>query len=84
MFKRILHTYTEEDGVTFDLKGEIVDGTCTASVKGTINGEVTVDGVFATETEDAEVQLNQFFTDAFKAHSDALAKAFPDEKVTVQ
>lgn len=84
MFKRLLHTYTEEEGVTFELKGEIVDGACTAFVKGTINGEVTVDGKFETKNENAEVELNQFFSDAFKAHGEALEKAFPVENKVVQ
>ena len=79
MFKRMLHTYTEEDGITFELKGDITEDKCVASVKGTINGVVTVDGVFDKGGNDLEVELNQFFTDALSAHNKALKEAFPDE-----
>ena len=79
MLKRTIHTYTEEDGITFELKGEIIDGKCIASIKGVINDVVTVDGTFEDATENAEVNLNQFFSDAFNAHGKALKEAFPEE-----
>lgn len=81
--KRTIHTYTEEDGITFELKGEVVDGKCTASVKGVINDIVTVDGTFVDESEQAEALLNQFLADAFSAHGKALDEAFPDVKEAV-
>lgn len=77
-FKRTLHTYTEEDGVTFELKGEITEDKCTASVKGTINDKVTVEGSLDTAAENAEELLNKFFIESFNVHQQALADAFPD------
>jgi hypothetical protein len=77
--KRRISTFVDEEGVTFDMTAEVIDGVAKASVKGTIDGVTTVDGTFESGEEKAEELLGAFLDDSFNAHYDAIVKARGDD-----